>query len=161
MKAFSLFLSNGELSKFAKAVGSSGRLLAKNMLASECMTGYAKLLENVIKFSSHTLLPSPIPQLQQGSWEWDLFEKEVGQATSNLANINESDTSFKISTVVRFLEEKFANNDSTVLEIKNQSGVRDIPSEQDWEVLMDIENHEESERLEIEEVQYLGSTIST
>ncbi|KAK0592582.1 hypothetical protein LWI29_021689 [Acer saccharum] len=153
VKAFSLFISNGRLSKFAKAVGSSGRLLAKNMLVAECITGYARLLENVLKFPSDALLPGPIPQFQQGSWEWNLFGNEIGQGTGDMTNMDRKDTSYINSSVVRVLEEVFTNVDSTVSEIKQQTRVHDIPSELDWDVLRDIENTEESERLEMEELE--------
>ncbi|KAL5800388.1 hypothetical protein ACOSQ4_033272 [Xanthoceras sorbifolium] len=154
MKAFSLFISNGRLSKFAKAVGSSGRMLAKNMLASECITGYARLLENVLKFPSDALLPGPILQFQQSSWEWNLFRNEIGQGTGDMANMDERVTSHRNSSVVRVLEEVFSNVDSTIIsEVKNQTRVHDIPSGLDWDVLRDIENMEESERLELEELE--------
>ncbi|KAK7338358.1 hypothetical protein VNO77_18965 [Canavalia gladiata] len=47
----------------AQAIGSSGRQLAKNILALDCKTGYARLLENVLSFPSDTLLTGPVSQI--------------------------------------------------------------------------------------------------
>ena len=84
MKAFSLLISKGKLSKFARALASSGRLLAKNMQASDCVASYAKLLENIITFPSDALLPGQISQLKQGAWEWNLFRKEMEQSATDM-----------------------------------------------------------------------------
>ncbi|RVW76209.1 hypothetical protein CK203_048965 [Vitis vinifera] len=78
MRAFSLLISNGKLSKFAKAVALSGRLLAKNMLASECVNSYAKLLENVLSFPSDVLLPETLSnQLDSGNISNSETENDV------------------------------------------------------------------------------------
>ena len=62
---------------FAQIVAFSGRQLAKNILASECIIGYASLLENLLNFPSDVLLPASVSELQQGLWERDLLTKEI------------------------------------------------------------------------------------
>ena len=70
MRAFSLLISNGKPSKFAEAVAFSRKQLAKNMLASEYVNSYAKLLKNVLSFPSDVLLPGHFSQSQIDDWEW-------------------------------------------------------------------------------------------
>ncbi|CAL5363416.1 unnamed protein product [Camellia sinensis] len=148
MRAFSLLISKGKLSKFAHVVASSGRLLAKNMQASDCIAGYAKLLENVLTFPSDTLLPGQISQLKQGAWEWNLFREQRGIDLGSMDQIY-----MKNSSVVYVLEEELTN----LIDLRNASEsepedlVQDIPTELDWDILMEIENSEEVERLEMEE----------
>ena len=89
MKSFALLISEGKLSKFAHSVGSSGRILARNMLASECIAGYAKLLENVLTFPSDSLLPAHISQLEQGAWEWSLFRKDIEPKTGDMEYVDQ------------------------------------------------------------------------
>ncbi|XP_054779511.1 uncharacterized protein LOC129287341 isoform X2 [Prosopis cineraria] len=152
MSAFSLLLSNGRLSKFAQAIASSGRQLAKNVLALECITGYARLLENVLSFPSDTLLPRPVSQLQQGMWEWDLFEneKELG------AHMQEADDeSIGEVSIVYALEQDLAgiNNATNIPEHETEVSFHDIPTKLDWDILREIERSEEVEMLETEELE--------
>lgn len=155
MRAFSLLISNGKLSKFAQAVASSGRLLAKNMMASECMTGYARLLENVLNFSSDAMLPGPISQIHQGAWEWNLFRKEIELRTGEVPKIDEKDTFLTKYSVVHALEEEFTDfaYSTNVSENGTEILSGDILTKLDWDVLMEIETSEENERLEMEELE--------
>lgn len=154
MRAFSLLISNGKLSKFAEAVASSGRLLVKNMLAPECITGYARLLENVLNFSSDAMLPGPVSQLQQGPWEWNLFRKEIEPRTAVKGDSDEKATSLKNFSVVYALEEEFTDffYSSNVSENGTVILPQDTPTKLDWAILREIESSEEYERLEMEEV---------
>ncbi|KAE7997107.1 hypothetical protein FH972_001769 [Carpinus fangiana] len=155
MRAFSLLISNGKLSKFAQAVASSGRLLARNMLASECITGYARVLENVLNFSSDVMLPGPISQLQQGSWEWNLFREEIQVRTGDMRYIDEKDTFLRKFSVVDALEDEFTNfvHSTNVSENGTDILSQDIPTKQDWDVLSEVESTEEYEKLEMEELE--------
>ncbi|PON49533.1 Glycosyl transferase [Parasponia andersonii] len=155
MKAFSLLISNGKLSRFAQAVASSGRRLAKNMLASECVKGYARLLENVLNFPSGAFLPGPISQLHQGAWEWNLFQKEIDLTSSDMLNIAEGGSLFKNLSIVYALEGEFTNSASSKNISEDETGNldQDIPHELDWDVLGEIESSEEYERLEMEELE--------
>ncbi|KAK3015816.1 hypothetical protein RJ639_007556 [Escallonia herrerae] len=151
MTAFSLLISEGKLSNFAHSVSTSGRLLAKNMLAAECITGYARLLENVLAFPSEVLLPGQISRLNQGQWEWNLFQKEIEVKSADILK----DAHLRDLGVVYDLEE---DNTSPVLVIDNPQNktenlTKDIPTEQDWDILKEIESTEEFERLEIEEIE--------
>lgn len=145
LRAFSLLISNGRLSRFAQTVASSGRLLAKNILASECITGYASLLENLLNFPSDVLLPAPVSQLRLGSWEWNVFGMEIEHGTGDIS---------RYFSVVYALEEEFTKH--TISSDISQYGAeiqdQDIPTEQDWDIVTEIENFEDYERLEMDEV---------
>lgn len=155
MRAFSLLISNGKLSKFAQTVASSGRLHAKNMLASECITGYASVLENALNFPSDTFLPGPVSQLQQGAWEWNLFRKEMETRAGDTPSIDEKGFSLKKFSVVYALEDELTQlAQSTNVSEESGNLEDDIPSELDWYHMKEIENSEEYERLEMEEVSY-------
>ncbi|KAJ8759183.1 hypothetical protein K2173_004190 [Erythroxylum novogranatense] len=154
MRIFSLLISDGKLSKYAQDVSFSGKLLAKNMLASECITGYAKLLENVLSFPSDALLPDPASQLQQKVWEWNLFGEELGQENSELPGM-EMLTPFRESSVILSIEEEMNGlvNSTNMLDNGHVIEVPDIPTESDWDVLQDIESAEEYEKLENDEFE--------
>lgn len=150
MRAFSLLISKEKLSKIAHSVASSGRLLAKNMQASDCITGYAKLLENVLTFPSGVQLPREISKLKQGTWQWNLFRIEMEQRI-----MDQKGSYARNSSIVYALEEQL-NNRMIDSGDGNQSEpemlTHDIPTDLDWDILMEIENSEEVESLEMEEV---------
>jgi hypothetical protein len=155
-RALSLLISNGKLSKFAHTLAFSGRLLAKNMLASECIIGYARLLENLISFPSDTLLPGPVSNLLRREWEWNLFSKELEQEIDDLLSMAEGDFSFRETSAVYSLEKEWSNhvNSTSISGNGTEILVPDIPTESDWDVLSEIESFEEYERVETEEVCY-------
>lgn len=147
MKAFSLLISNGELTKFAHSIASSSRLVAKNMLVSECITGYAKLLENVFNFPSDVVLPGNSSQINQGMWEWYYFHEE--ENTGDMEDkdpVNPSVVFDLEEHMGDFVSVKNASDDS------NDSLDVDSPTELDWDILTEIESSEEVDRLEMEEV---------
>ncbi|XP_050210140.1 uncharacterized protein LOC126660612 isoform X2 [Mercurialis annua] len=154
MRAFSRLISDGKLSRFGKSVASSGRLLAKNMLALECITGYAMLLENVLSFPSEALLPGQSSQLQQKVWEWNLLWNEIVPETADVLGMEGRNSSFRRSSIVFSLEEELTNQ----MDLTNISGngtetlVPDVPTESDWDVLREIDSLEEYERVESEEL---------
>ncbi|KAF3434117.1 hypothetical protein FNV43_RR25220 [Rhamnella rubrinervis] len=155
LRSFSLLISNGKLSKFAQTVASSGRLHAKNMLASECTTGYASLLENVVNFPSDSFLPGSISQLQQVAWEWNLFRKDMEMRTDDTPNIDERDSSLKNFSVVYTLEDELTKlaYSTNISEDESGNQEHDIPSQLDWILVKEIESSEEYERLELEELE--------
>ncbi|XP_039042024.1 uncharacterized protein LOC120180798 [Hibiscus syriacus] len=142
LRAFSLLISNGRLSRFSETVASSGRLLAKNILASECITGYASVLVNLLYFPSDVLLPDSVSELKQGSWEWNLFWKEIENSNVDIS-VN--------SSVVHALEE-FTKH--IVDKSKNRTEIQDQDAltGQDLDLVTEIENFEDYERLEMEEI---------
>ncbi|KAF8397779.1 hypothetical protein HHK36_016701 [Tetracentron sinense] len=154
MRGFSLLISDMKLSKFAHLVASSGRLLAKNMLALKCIAGYAKLLENVLHFPSDALLPGPISQLQQGVWEWNLFNNEMEQRGSD-KDFDQMSSSMRKSSVVYALEEDLAslNNTRSILENETDILMQEYPTQLDWDVLRELETSEDFERREMEELE--------
>lgn len=151
MKAFSLLLSSGKLSKFAQAIGSSGRQFTKNVLALDCITGYARLLENVLNFPSDSLLPGPVSQIQQGAWEWNLFQNEI---ELGLPKMDSEFSNGKIS-VVHDVEQELAslNYSTNTIENGTEVPVLDELAKLDWDILREIEISEESEMLEMAEVR--------
>lgn len=163
LKAFSRMISNGKLSRFAQLVASSGRRLAKNILASECITGYGRILESVINFPSDALLPSSISQLHNLTWEWNLFRDEIVLPSSEVLNIAEGSVPFRKSSVVLALEEEFIiyNNSKNGSDDGTKSLEQDVPDQLDWNVLEEIESSEEYENLEMEEVCCFMSWFST
>lgn len=123
------------------------------MHASECITGYARVLENVLNFPSDALLPGPTSILQQQAWEWNLFGRGIEEETGDLKNLKDGDFSFRSSAVYR-LEQSFTSVVNPVNTYENETEVlpQDIPSKEDWDVLQEIEDFEEYERVEAEEV---------
>lgn len=153
MNAFSLLLSSGRLSKFAQAIGSSGRQFAKNGLALDCITGYARLLENVLSFPSDSLLPGPVSQIQQGAWGWSFFQNEI-ELDIDLLKMDDDFSNGK-ATVVHAVEKELAslNYSTNFLENGTDVPIQDELTKLDWDILREIEISEESEMLEIEQVE--------
>ncbi|KAG9441744.1 hypothetical protein H6P81_017598 [Aristolochia fimbriata] len=145
-RSFSLLVSGMKLSKFANVIATSGKLLARDMLSSNCITGYVKLLENVLEFPSECLLPRPVDELKQQTWEWSLFSQETELMDIKAAR----DT----SSVLEALEREYAGKDhiiSNSTEIGTDSLELDILTPLDWDVMKGMENSEELENLESEE----------
>ncbi|XP_014514488.1 uncharacterized protein LOC106772541 isoform X2 [Vigna radiata var. radiata] len=153
MTAFSLLISNGRLSKFAKAIASSGRRLAKNVLSLDCITGYARLLENVLSFPSDASLPGPVSEIQQGSWEWNLLQNEINLGIDWL-NMDGGFLNGKVSVVYALEHELGGLNHSTsVFENGTEFSEQNELTQLDWDVLREIEISEENEMFETEEVE--------
>lgn len=152
LTVFSPMISDGKLSKFAQTIASSGKLLTKNLMATECITGYAKLLENILHFPSDTLLPGSISHIQRAGWEWSLFKNEKEHPKRFIHDPTEA-FSGRPGTVFQ-VEEKFIGVVESANGIDNNTiFVSDeFPSKLDWDVLEEIEEAEEQERLESEEV---------
>ncbi|KAL7589264.1 hypothetical protein Lser_V15G36450 [Lactuca serriola] len=147
MKAFLLLTSKGKLSNFATTIASSGRLLAKNMHASECVSGYIKLLNNVLTLPSDSMFPHYISQLPR-EWEWDLFSEE----TDDMAYFIKKDT-INTSVVYDIEEHMTLIMDSRSSQNDPEIMAEDIPTELDWIVLSEIDSSEEVERVELEEIE--------
>ncbi|XP_024991045.1 uncharacterized protein LOC112525238 [Cynara cardunculus var. scolymus] len=154
MKAFLLLVSKGRLSDFAHTIASSGRMLAKNMQASECIAGYVKLLDNVLTLPSDSMLPGPVSQLKQGEWEWELFSEETDHWSSAMTNLDTKEAT-KNPSVVYDIEEHMMllPNSRTTSQNESEIMADDIPTELDWDVLSEIDSSEEVERVELEEIE--------
>ncbi|CAN8257166.1 unnamed protein product [Cochlearia groenlandica] len=151
LKAFVPLISNGKLSKFAQAIGSSGRLLTKNMMAPECISGYARLLENILHFPSDTFLPGSISQLQVGAWEWSLLKREIRQPKSFI-----QDSAYASKPGIIFqVEKKFMGVVDSTNYVDNNTIYlsNELPSKLDWDTLEEIEGAEEYEKVESEELE--------
>ncbi|KAG9159518.1 hypothetical protein Leryth_026899 [Lithospermum erythrorhizon] len=147
-KAFSLLIVKGKLSRLAHSIASSGKLLAKNMLAAECITEYALLLENIVNFPSDVLLPGHISEITQKTWEWNYFQDEI-EKTYQFQEASH------LSSAVYELEEEITNH--TLL--KNETSestdilVKEFPTRVDWDILGQIERAEELENVETQEIE--------
>lgn len=117
------------------------------MMATECITGYARLLENVLHFPSDTFLPGSVSQLQVAEWEWSLFRRVIEEAESLL-----HDSAY--GSIVFQVEEKFTSVVESKNTVDNDTIVLsdELPSKLDWDVLEEIEGAEEYEKVESEEV---------
>ncbi|KAG2310201.1 hypothetical protein Bca52824_021758 [Brassica carinata] len=153
LKAFVPLISDGRLSKFAQTIASSGRLLIKDMMATECITGYARLLENVLHFPSDTFLPDSISHLQVATWEWSLFRSETGPTESLIQD--SAYASVGRSGIVFQVEEKFTSVVESTNTVDNNTIIfsDELPSKSDWDVLEEVEGAEEYEKLESEELE--------
>ncbi|KAD2393227.1 hypothetical protein E3N88_40204 [Mikania micrantha] len=153
MKAFSLLTLKGKLSNYARAIASSGKLLAKNMQASECITGYAKLLDNVLALPTNSIVTGLIFQLEQGEWEWDLFSEETDQWSSNLTYMNLMEAERNTSVVYDIEEHMTPLLDSRIFQNESEIMVDDNLIELDWDEIHEIDSLEEVERIELEEIE--------
>ncbi|CAM8961935.1 unnamed protein product [Rhodiola kirilowii] len=155
MKVFSLLITDGRLSDLAQDVASAGKQLAKSILASECITGYARLFENIVSFPSDVRLPSSVPPGQLSEWDWEIFIEDMVHRSFNLTNFGKESTSIKRSSVVYALEEYVTNHMGS--EIGSQNGthtfLEDLPTNLDWEILGEIDSSEDYERQEMEELE--------
>ncbi|KAJ4802999.1 UDP-Glycosyltransferase superfamily protein [Rhynchospora pubera] len=142
-KAFSLVIGQQKLSDLAKRVADEGKLLAKDMLAFEFVSSYAKLLENLLYFPSNVMLPAAVSQIQQKTWSWDWLERKT---------TNESDQSTELS-VIEMLERQFEKNLTGISQLENETLSGDFPTELDWEDLNEIEISEDIETREMQELE--------
>lgn len=149
-KAFSRVIGERKLSVLGNKVASNGKMLAKNMLAYECVSSYAKLLENMLYFPSNVMLPASPSQIQQKTWSWDLFERKT---------TNENDQSMELS-VLEMLERQFEKNLTGMSHFENETLSDDFPSQLDWEDLNDMEILEDIETREMQEVSFIYTLIS-
>ena len=146
-----------EIHTLNPSVARSGKKLSKNMLAQDCITEYAKLLENVVQFPSDTVLPDPINKLRSHQWEWNFLEEETGKLQNEIQNqIFIEGASRTSSSIVYLIEEEFADK-SMPEDASNQNDtlIVDYPSASDWEDIRGMELSEDLEMLEIHEVHGL------
>ncbi|KAL5981828.1 hypothetical protein ACLOJK_015894 [Asimina triloba] len=144
-RVLSVLISDMKLSEFAHVVAGSGKLLARNILASECITGYAKLLESVLPFPSDSLLPSSNSPLQQYNWEWNLFNKATHMRDNSLS---------RKTSIVYVLEDELIseNHLKNTSEFEVDSTIDQL-THVDWDELREIQRSEELESLEMQEIE--------
>lgn len=152
-RAFSLLIEDEKLSNLAHSVASHGKLLAMNMLALECIAGYAQLLDNVLQFPSDTLVPHSSSQNQQNIWLWDMLDREFKQ-TNTYVNVSDTNKdSILRSSIVHVLEEEFSRR---ILEkssqLENGTYADQFPNGSDWNNVNEMQAFEDYEGREIHEV---------
>ncbi|CAN1258290.1 hypothetical protein LINPERPRIM_LOCUS9838 [Linum perenne] len=147
MRTFSLLISDGNISELARTLSVSGRLFAKNMLATECVSGYAKLLENILGYPLDALLPASLDRLQQTTWEWALFGDEI--------DVEAADSNFKGLGVIQHLETEVQDliTSANISANTTNKWEPDSVTKSDWDVLDEIERHEEFETVELHQVE--------
>ncbi|KAL9251439.1 hypothetical protein AKJ16_DCAP14950 [Drosera capensis] len=156
LRAFSLLVSRDrKLSKFAVAVGSTGKRLAENMLASECIKGYANLLEYLLDFPSYVSLPRPFSPIQQQSWEWNFFREKMAQRNGDSFGDDEYNAETKRTSVVYSLENDLNSiqDSGNLSDSMGRKIEQEIFTTKDWEVLKEVEKLEEMERLEVHQLE--------
>ncbi|KAK9064050.1 hypothetical protein SSX86_017922 [Deinandra increscens subsp. villosa] len=155
MIAFKLLISKGKLSNYARSIASSGTLLAKNMQASECVRGYMKLLDSVLTLPSDSILPGLISQVKQEEWEWDLFSEEIDQESRSNMTYTDLKRDTRDTSVVYDIEEHMTPSLDSGTGFQNESVIMldDIPTELDWIVLSEIDSLEDTDRVELEEIE--------
>ncbi|KAH9610710.1 hypothetical protein KSS87_021701 [Heliosperma pusillum] len=157
LRAFSGLIANDKkLSKFGKAVGSAGKLLARNLLASESIAGYAKLMENILSFPSEVFLPAPTSEIQQDSWDWNSFIDVMEQSTDNDESNIVGDPSIFINLEEQFSRTASLRNNS---EDNNEFAVQDMVSAEDVDDVEEIASFEEFQRLEMDQAFSLPSDL--
>ncbi|CAI9091230.1 OLC1v1026198C2 [Oldenlandia corymbosa var. corymbosa] len=149
IKAFRPLISEGKLSKFAHSIASAGRLLAKNMLASECVTTYARLIENILNFPSDVLLPGNISPLKKTSWEWKFFQNKLDMS----ANQHIDGVRITYSVVQNTEEEMSILIPSSDSENNSDLVGEGFPTNIDWNALRELEISEELESVEMAEIE--------
>ncbi|XP_074308131.1 uncharacterized protein LOC141643010 isoform X2 [Silene latifolia] len=150
LRVFSILIANDKkLSKFGHAVGSAGKLLARNLLASESIAGYAKLMENILSFPSDVFLPAPTSDIQQDSWDWNSFIDVMEQSTDNDEGNIVGDPSIVINLEEEFSRTASLRNNS---EENNELAGQDVVSAEDVDDVEEIASFEEFQRLEMDQI---------
>ncbi|KAJ7532729.1 hypothetical protein O6H91_13G016800 [Diphasiastrum complanatum] len=137
----------------------AGRLLSKNLLAMDAVTGYSRLLEIVLDFPSQILLPQPVSEVQDSfkSWQWDLLTSHKNSSgVKSLAHMLPSEALKPLQNVDLDLIRKFSTEQSTEisttpsypLEINFESLEGD-----EWDDDRAAELRDEIERMEEEELE--------
>lgn len=127
-------------------MASIGRSTAKNLMVSECIEGYALLLENILKLPSEVALPkvvSEIPLNLKEKWQWHLLE-----SVSNLTNLN---TTLRSYAFLDKLEEQW--NHSQLEKSGPTTAADDSFIYSIWQEEKDIEMANARKRREEEEVR--------
>ncbi|XP_042474445.1 uncharacterized protein LOC122056526 isoform X1 [Zingiber officinale] len=152
-RAFSLLITDNTLSNIAHSVASHGRSLSMDMLASECISGYAELLESILHFPSDTLLPYSTSHIQQKTWWWNI-ERETKQNNTMVNNSSlRYERSRQISSIVYVLEEHFLMRlVDKGSQLENKTYKEDLPNQSDWIDVYEMEAIEDLESLEIQEL---------
>ncbi|KAL8172514.1 hypothetical protein V2J09_024318 [Rumex salicifolius] len=79
-------VSGGKLTPLAQNVASKGKEIAKNLMVSDAVVGYASLLESMLRLPSEVAPPkasSEIPLKNKKEWQWDIFKTIYGAVYKN------------------------------------------------------------------------------
>ncbi|KAJ0967122.1 hypothetical protein J5N97_024039 [Dioscorea zingiberensis] len=150
-EAFSFAIKDNKLSDAAQLVSSYIKSFSKNMLAADCIVGYAKLLENVLQFPSDALLPRSFKQIEQSAWLWSLFESS-GKIGS-LVHAENSTDMMERSSIVYSLEEQLAGRSHKENISQDVTDTSDHLTQLDWDDISEMEISEDFERRELQELE--------
>lgn len=149
-EALSLAIKDNKLSNLAQIVSSYEKSFSKDLLAADCILGYANLLENVLQFPSDALLPRPLKQIQQRTWLWTLFES-IEKTTSLVHAENSVDPMGRLS-IVYSLEEQLSGRSHKENNSQDVTETSDGFTQIDWDDIHEMEISQDFERRELEEV---------
>lgn len=146
VKAFFLLIEDRNLSNLGYTIASSGKTLSKNMLALDCISDYAKLLEKVLHFPSDVVLPLSVSHIEQNTWAWELLDYENKQTTVQHA--------IKRQNIIDLMENEIAKpQDQNTTQTINESLLQNFPSQLDWDIVGEMNVLEDSELREKEEIE--------
>ncbi|KAK9095821.1 hypothetical protein Sjap_021318 [Stephania japonica] len=94
MEAFSILVSERGLTDNATKIAARGKVHAKNMLASECITSYAQLLQSLLQFPIDVSLPYIGKESMEMVWEWG-FLVDPEQIDTQLADIQDKENGYQ------------------------------------------------------------------
>nr|XP_010918597.1 uncharacterized protein LOC105042926 [Elaeis guineensis] len=150
--AFSHLIKDKKLSSLAHVAASNARELSMDMQASDCIAGYAKLLENVLQFPSDVMLPQSFSPTRQTSWLWGLFVGDVEERDYHMQT--EGYLSRQRSSIVYLLEEQYAKNHmDNRSRVEKKAYTEEFPTQLDWDIVSEMEISEDLERREIQELE--------
>ncbi|KAG1355011.1 hypothetical protein COCNU_07G011230 [Cocos nucifera] len=159
--AFSHLIKDKKLSSLARVAASNARELSMDMQASDCIAGYAKLLENVLQFPSDVMLPHSFSPTRQAYWLRGLFMADVEERDYHVqteGDEGELERDYHLSrqrsSIVYFLEEQYAKNHmDNRSRVENEAPIEDFPTQLDWDIVSEMEISEDLERREIQELE--------
>uniref|UniRef100_A0A0D9XM41 Glycosyl transferase family 1 domain-containing protein n=1 Tax=Leersia perrieri TaxID=77586 RepID=A0A0D9XM41_9ORYZ len=146
VSAFTRILGEKGLLATAYSVALEGKLLSKNMLAYDCITSHVMLLESVLHYPSYAKLPSPVSNVQERTWLWDLFETKA-----TLGNSSSEDDSRLARIIDNLVGESHESNQTTYSD-SNDTSLYNYPSISDWNDLNEIDERVERPLLSWDEV---------
>ncbi|KAM0949480.1 putative glycosyl transferase, family 1 [Dioscorea sansibarensis] len=156
-EALTLAIKDNKLSNLAQIVSSYGKSFFKDLLAADCILGYANLIENVLQFPSDALLPRPFKQIKQRTWLWTLFEN-IGK-TSSLVHAENSAVPTERSSIVYSLEEQLAGRSHKDNISQDVTETFDDLTQIDWDDIRDMEISQDFERRELQELEERNEKI--
>ncbi|KAG0459127.1 hypothetical protein HPP92_022255 [Vanilla planifolia] len=146
---FSHLIEDKKLSRLAHSIAYEGRSLAENLLVTDFLIDFARLLESIVQFPSDSFFPEYILPNKHMMWAWNLFDNENDPKSGfKQGAVLHDRTTMQRCSIVDILEEKLSQSGSPII---NESTSLDFPTQLDWDDLNEMEIAEDYERQEMEE----------